>query len=108
MARLLPTVIDGETVYIEIEGTYGSEETTSADEALEKAKDAFERAKVTIISVAKSMVSVIQTIDEAVTPDEFGLEFGVKFNAEGQAFLAKAGMEASLNVVITYKLKKGD
>jgi hypothetical protein len=106
MSTILSTNVDGHTVYIEAEALYGSEETTSAGETLEKAHDAFEQAKTTITSVTKSMVSAIQMMEQSVMPDEFGLEFGIKFNAEGQAIVVKAGMEASLHVTITYKGNK--
>jgi Trypsin-co-occurring domain 1 len=103
MSKVLATSVNGETVYIEVEGAYGSEETAAVGETLEKARDAFEQAKTTIVNVTKSMISAIQTLERETAPDQFELKFGVKFSAEGQAILVKAGLEATLDVTITYK-----
>ncbi len=53
MPNLLPVAINGHTIYIEAEPTYGIEDTTSADKALDQAEDAFERAKTTVTSMAQ-------------------------------------------------------
>ena len=108
MSRLLEVNIDGETILIEAESIYGSEETTSADQTLARTQQAFERAKVTVTSIAKSMASSIKKLDEAVTPDQFELEFAIKFGAEGQAILASTSAEASLKITMTYEHKKGN
>lgn len=102
MSNLLAVDVDGETIYIEVEEEYGSEDTTNVNEALDKAKDAFEHAKTTITSVSKSVVKAIKKMDEALTPDEFMLEFGIKFSADGTVFVASAGVEAHLKVSMAY------
>ena len=102
----LKVIIEGETVYLEVEPAFGSEKTTSASKTLERTKDAFEQAKTTVISIAKSMVSDLQKLDQKVTPDEFTLEFAIKFTAEGDAVVAKAGSEASLKVTMKYNHNK--
>jgi hypothetical protein len=108
MAKLLPISIDGEIVYVEVEAAYGSEQTSAVDQVLDRAEDAFERAKVTITSVSKSIVGAILALDKAVTPNEFELQFAIKFTAEGNAVLASAAAEATLNVTMTYGDKKGE
>jgi hypothetical protein len=105
MSNLIPVIIDDQTIYVEVERTYGSEETTSLDEVRHKVEDAFEHAKTTITSVAKSMAGSIRSLDQALAPHEFVIEFAIKFNAEGQAILAKAGAEASLKITLNYKHK---
>ena len=78
MSDLLPLVIDGHTIYVEVKPSYGSEETTSGEKLIKRVEDAFEQAKTTVASLAKGMVGAVQSLDEAVTPDKFVLEFGYK------------------------------
>lgn len=107
MSTLLKTIVEGETVYIEAEPSYGSEQTGFPREVLEeKAKEAFEQAKTTITCVTKSMITAIRSMEKAVTPDEFALEFSIKFSADGQAIIARTSVEANLTVTMTYKHKK--
>ena len=41
--------------------------------------------------------------DLAGNPDEVELEFGVKLDVEGNALIAKAGIEAAIAVTLTWK-----
>jgi len=70
--------------------------------SLDEARDAFERARTTVTSVAKSMVEAVRELDRKVTPDEFTLEFAIKFTAEGNALVAKAAAEANLKITMKY------
>ena len=107
MPQLLPVTIDGETIYIEAEPAYGSEETGAAvDEALDRAAEAFVGAQTTVTSVAKGMVGAIQRLDQASTPHAFTLEFSIKFTAEGTAIVARAGAEANLKITMPYTRDK--
>lgn len=108
MANLLEVNVDGTTVYIEAESRYGSEGTTTSKEAIEKAQEAFERAQDTVASVSSSMVRAIKKLDKAVTPNEFQIEFALKFTAEGKAVLTKVGGEATLTITMTYKHDKDE
>jgi hypothetical protein len=106
MSKLLQTSVDNQMLYIEVD-SYGTEKVgVRPEEVLEKTRDAFERAKATISSITQSMVSTVQSMSDTVRPDEFELEFAIKFNAEGQVVLAKAAAEASLKVTMTYKKKE--
>ena len=49
---------------------------------------------------------VLNAFREMNTPDEIGLEFGVKFNASAGAFLASAGSEATFKVSLKWKNEK--
>ncbi len=104
----LTALVDGQPVLIEITEearvTRGfSTETRGAP--AEKVVDALDSAKNAVINVAKKMVTAIRTADQSITPDEFELEFNLKFSAEGQAIIAKIGGEASLRVKLTYRHK---
>ncbi len=45
MSELLPVNIDGETIYIETEAEYGTEQTTSAEAVLKNVQNALEHTK---------------------------------------------------------------
>ena len=66
---------------------------------------ALDSAMSTIQSMA---VWVSTTIDDlAGNPDEIEVAYGITFNFEGQALIAKAGVEAALQVTITWKREGG-
>lgn len=98
--------IGGEVVYFEVEPTFGSEKTSAMSTALERAEDAFERAKKTVTSIASSMVSDLQKLDQKITPDEFTLEFAIKFTAEGNVMVTKVGNEANFKISMKYNHNK--
>ncbi len=106
MSDIIPVEVDDQTIYLEVDQRFGSEETSAIGKTIDVAQDAFEHARTTIITVAKSMVGAVRQLDQSMAPDEFELEFAIKFNAEGQAILAKATAEASLKIVMTYKHKE--
>lgn len=105
MSEIISTVVNGKEIFVEVERRYGSENTTSLDDALSKTGNAFELAKDTITGVTESVIGAIQAMDRAITPEEFTVEFAIKFSAEGQAILAKASAEANLKITLSYKHK---
>ncbi|MEI6046851.1 MAG: CU044_2847 family protein [Chloroflexota bacterium] len=113
MAQPLKANVDGVTLYIDVEPeaddeggleSFGLERTGAPklNRALEETQDALENAKNTITGMAKTLVGAIKTFDSTLTPDEFSLEFGIKFNAEGSALIAKVGTEATLKITMKY------
>jgi Trypsin-co-occurring domain 1 len=103
----IPVTIEGKNLYIEVEPQYGSEATSAHGTPTARIDQAFENAKESIIAVCQSMVDTVRKVDTAVTPDEFSLEFGIKFKADGTILLASVSTEASLTVRMTYKHKEG-
>lgn len=103
MSKIIPFNVDGVEIFVEVEQRYGSEETTSIDEIISNTRNAFEQVKDTITAIATSMIGTVRKMDKAIAPDEFNLEFSIKFNAEGNAVLAKIGTEANLQVSMSYK-----
>lgn len=67
MPNLLPVAINGHTIYIEAEPTYGIEDTTSADKALDQAEDAFERAKTTVTSMGQGLFSCCSEVAQGTS-----------------------------------------
>lgn len=102
----LSVQINGQEVLIETDPGYGSE-YTGVDDVVEQAQDAFERAKTTIANVSKSMASTVRNLHGDNRPDEFSLEFGIKFKTDSSVVIASAGAEATLTVKMLYKHPPG-
>jgi hypothetical protein len=66
----------------------------------EKSQQAIDKAMTVIQNTAQKVNSAIKAIDGR--PDHVEVEFGIKFDAEVGVILAKASMEASLNVTLTW------
>ena len=109
MTDTLISYVNGQPVLIEIESAHGTTRSLGASDAATKAlgsmTDALDNAKATILNVAHKMVTAIRTDEPNLAPDEFELQFNLKFNAEGQAIIAKISGEASLSVKMTYRRK---
>lgn len=94
--------INGQEVLIEAEPVYGSEYTGVGD-VVDHAQDAFERATKTISNVSKSMVQAVRSLQGENRPDEFSLEFGIKFKVDGSVMIASTSGESTLTVKMMYK-----
>jgi len=73
------------------------------EDIVEKSSKALDSSMNTIHNMATRVNSMIDAI--AVKPDQVEVEFGLKFDAEMGAMIAKAGMEASINVKLTWERK---
>jgi hypothetical protein len=71
-----------------------------------KSEEAMNNAMNTIQNVAKRVNSTIQRIDAHNKPDNVEVEFGLKFNADLDVVIAKAGVEASIVVTLSWTQKK--
>ena len=98
----LTVEINGQEVLIETEGTVGSE-YTGVGEVAAHAQDAFQRATTTISNVSRSMVSTVRSLPGDNRPNEFSLEFGIKFKLDGSVVIASSSGEATLTVKMLYK-----
>jgi hypothetical protein len=103
MSQVVPLKVHGQEIFVEVEQRYGSEETTSLGEVISQTRNAFEQARDTVTTIAANMIGAVREMDKALAPDEFNLEFAIKFTAEGNAVLAKAGAETNLQVTMVYK-----
>lgn len=89
----------------------GGREQISTTKAIGAAGGKLTQAMDTILAIADQARSTAQTIadtDESATPQGGSLktlefEFGLKFDAEAGAFLAKAGIEASISVKMVWE-----
>lgn len=98
----LTVEINGQEVLIETDSTVGSE-YTGVGEVAAHAQDAFQRATTTISNVSRSMVGTIRSLKDENRPDEFSLEFGIKFKLDGSVVIASSSGEATLTVKMLYK-----
>ena len=95
---------DSQPVFVEVEDT---EETTRqrvsrGDTGLEHSGKRFLDA----IAHVKPAAEAVLAFRELNTPDEIGLEFGVKFNASAGAILASVDSEATFKVGLKWKNSK--
>ena len=101
----IPVLIDGEEIYIEVADAYGAQKTGVASRVVDGTEQAFDRAMKTIGSVSRQLVATVGNLKEASRPEEFSLEFGVKFKLDGTVAIASTSGEASLVVKMLYKPK---
>jgi hypothetical protein len=96
---------DGQTVVVEAEGEGSGVQRVGRDgEApTEKAQSRFMNA---IARVKPAAEVVLNAFQEMNTPDEIGLEFGIKFSAKAGAILASADSEATFKVSLKWKNEK--
>jgi len=72
-------------------------------EVAEKAKATFEDAFDKIKPAADHIVAKLRGLHD--TPDEIGVEFGIKLSAEAGAFVASASAEANYKVTLKWTRK---
>lgn len=95
-----------EVILVELTPTAGVRSVSiSPTDMLEKSKEAMDHAMKSIRGMAKKTVRTIKEIPISERPTTISVEFGLKLNAEGNAVVAKAGMEATLNVTMTWEHK---
>jgi len=97
---------DDEVILVELTPTAGVRSVSiSPTDMLEKSQEAMDHAMKSIRGMAKKTVRTIKEIPISERPTTISVEFGLKLNAEGNAVVAKASMEATLNVTMTWEHK---
>jgi hypothetical protein len=95
---------DEEVILVELTPVAGVRSVSiSPTDMLEKSKEAMDDAMKSISGMAKKTVKAIKDIPVSERPTTISVAFGLKLNAEGNAVVAKAGMEATLNVTMTWQ-----
>jgi hypothetical protein len=74
----------------------------SPREAIEKSQEAIENALNKMGGMAKKTARAIKEIPVTERPGTIAVTFGLKLTAEGGAVLARAGVEAGINVTMTW------
>jgi hypothetical protein len=97
---------EDEVILVELAPTAGLRSVSlSPKDVVEKSKEAVDHAMQSIRGMAKKTVESIKAIPISERPSSISVEFGLKLNAEGNALVTKAGMEATLNVTMTWENK---
>lgn len=95
---------DGSTTIIEVNEPEGVRRAARPGEIAETASQKFEEALGKIKPAIKAVIAKLRDIGES--PDEVGLEFGIKLGAKAGAFIASADAEATFKVTLAWKRKE--
>jgi hypothetical protein len=96
------TIDEGAPILVEFTPQPGVVKASrSPAETAEQAAKALDSAMNTIHHMARRATATIDALVDR--PSEFELSFGIKLDAEAGAFIAKAGVEASLSVKMTWE-----
>jgi tRNA A37 threonylcarbamoyltransferase TsaD len=99
----LPMEHDEEIIIVEFAPVPGVRSVSlSPKDAIEKSQEAIDDALKAMGAMAKKTVKAIKDIPVSERPGTIAVSFGLKLTAEGSAVLAKAGMEAGINVTMTW------
>ena len=94
---------DGNTVLVEVDEIFPPAENApvgSTDAIVTKATHSLESALDKIKPAALALIATLR--DFAESPDEIGVEFGLKLSAEAGAFFAAVGAEANYKVTLKW------
>jgi hypothetical protein len=90
-------------IVVEFHSAPGRRQVSAAPgEAVRESARALERSMETIQQMARRFAGAMDQL-EAIRPDEMELEFGIKFDTEVGAIIARTGIEANLKVKLVWK-----
>jgi hypothetical protein len=94
---------DEEVILVEFAPVPGVRSVSlSPRDAIEKSQEAIEDALKKMRGMAKKTVRSLREMPVSERPSSLAVSFGLKLTAEGGAVLAKAGLEAGINVTMTW------
>ncbi len=100
-------VIDEEMpVLVEFRYTAGAYDAGIIENIEENSAKALNSAMNTIHQMAKYIVTTMDSISENTRPSKVESKFGLNLTSEGYALITKAGLEANIEVTLTWELKK--
>ena len=95
---------DDEVILVEFAPVAGVRSVSlSPKDIAEKSKEAIDDALKSMRKMAKKSMKAIREIPVTERPSIISVSFGLKLNAEGGAVIAKAGVEAGINVTMTWQ-----
>ncbi len=105
MKKLIEFEMGGQPVYVEAEVSElrGCSWSARQEDEPEKAESRFADAMAQVKPAAEV---VLKTFREMNTPDEIGLEFGLKFKAKTGVIFASADSEATFKVSLKWTNEK--
>ncbi|NES23414.1 MAG: hypothetical protein F6K41_31980 [Symploca sp. SIO3E6] len=98
----LTTELDEDTVLlVEMSSGPGMKQVSlNPADLAQKSTQAVDKAMGTIRAMAKRTIATLDTLSNK--PNQVELEFGIKFNAEADALIAKTGTEANIKVKMVW------
>lgn len=99
-----PFIIDeNATVIVEFSSRTGGfgEVSSSPEDLARRSAEALDKAMDTIHHMARRVNATIKQL--ADPPAEVEVDFGIKFTSEAGAVIAKAGVDCSINVKLTWE-----
>ncbi len=94
-------------ILVEFEPRPGVRQVSSRIEDMtEKSAQALDKAMTTIRLMGQRVTDTVKDINVVDRPTKFELEFGIKFDVEAGAFVAKASTEAAFKVALTWEQDK--
>ncbi len=104
MTEQTTNAAEQDTILIEFAPRPGVRRVSSrTDDMTEKSAQALDKAMSTIRLMGQRVTDTVQSINVADRPTKFELEFGLKFDVEAGAVVAKASTEAAFKVVLTWE-----
>lgn len=102
------TIDKNAPIYVEITPKPGLKQVSKSDpmeDLSEKSAKAVESTMNTIHNMAQRINSTMEALEKR--PNQVEIEFFLKFNGEVGVIIAKAGMEAGINVKMSWENKNG-
>lgn len=104
----MPTQIiieDDAQILVELKGGRGVVDVARSDEKdlAQKSAEAFNNAMATVYTVAKRTATTIRSLKIVDQPDTVEMTFGLKLTSEANALIVNAGVEAQIEVKLTWK-----
>ena len=95
---------DDDVILVEFAPTPGVRSVSlSPTDLAEKSNEAIDRALQMMQTMANKSMKAIREIPVTERPSTISVAFGLKLSAEGGAVVAKAGVEAAINVTMTWQ-----
>ncbi len=92
------------TIIVEFPAERGLKQVgLSPEDLAKKSNAAIQTAMQSIYRMSRQTVATLKAIPLVERPSQAEVEFGIKSDAEAGAVLAKAGMEASINVKLVWE-----
>jgi Trypsin-co-occurring domain 1 len=85
---------------VEVDDSLEAGNRPVAQGVIEKARQSLEAALAELTPGVTAIVGHLR--DLASKPDEFGMEFGIKFSAEAGALIAKTALEGNIKVSLKW------
>lgn len=98
------TVEDDAQILVELKSGRGVMDVSRANEQelAQKSAEAFNNAMTTIHTVAKRTAATIRSLKIVDQPDTVEMTFGLKLTSEANALIVNAGVEAQIEVKLTW------